>query len=59
MSKTKVDYWFATYDNITALGAWLIESAQIVEVKDLQYFYEKPWKWDKEWEKYQMELEKQ
>lgn len=40
--------WFEIYRNVTALGRYLVE--QGVNAKELQAFYEKPWKYDDEWE---------
>ena len=41
--------WFETYDNVTTLGRWLREEGLIRNVGELQYYYEKPWKWTPEW----------
>ncbi len=44
--------WHETYDNVTALGRWLIEHRDY-DHEALQAYYEKPWKWSPEWKAYQ------
>ena len=57
MKKYEPD-WHTTYGNVTALGYWLVKTDQMdgEDMRDalnnLQYFYEKPWKWDAEYKKY-------
>lgn len=53
--KMKTNRWFDVYDNVTALGRSMVDAGCITE--ELQEYYEKPWKYDKEWETYQQELE--
>ncbi len=45
-------FWYETHDNVTALGAWLIAERDF-SVAQLQWYYEKPWHWTPEWNKYQ------
>ena len=41
-------HWFADVDNVTHLGSALVEAG--FDAKQLQRYYEKPWKWTDEWE---------
>ena len=47
--------WHETYDNVTALGAWLLTERRFSAV-DLQVYYEKPWHSTVEWRQFQKEL---
>src|SRR5688572_16489836 len=40
--------WHETYDNVTTLGAALLEAG--FTAVQLQAYYEKPWKWQSEWD---------
>ena len=44
--------WHETYDNVTALGRWLIAERDF-DLEALQAYYEQPWHWTPEWEEYQ------
>ena len=39
-------------DKAVELGSHLVEEGTITDLNELQYFYEKPWKWAPEWEEY-------
>jgi hypothetical protein len=42
--------WYANHSELTEFGSVLIEASFLDTVEDLQYFYEKPWKYDNEHE---------
>jgi hypothetical protein len=42
--------WTTDHDEVIAFATHLVDSGEITEVKDLLYFYEKPWKWAAEYE---------
>lgn len=44
--------WFASSDNVISLGSALVDAG--LDAKQLQDYYEKPWKWDREWKALQM-----
>lgn len=41
--------WHETYDNVTRLGRHLVKEFSF-NATELQAYYEKPWKWAKEWD---------
>lgn len=43
--------WLNDYDNITGFGAVLAQSG--MSAADLQYYYEKPWKWENEYARWE------
>lgn len=46
--------WHETYDNVKTLGRWLLTERHF-DAGELQAYYEKPWKWDDEWEEMRRE----
>jgi hypothetical protein len=42
--------WFENYDNVLVLGNWLVDNCDIYKCEDLLHYFEKPWKWEAEWE---------
>ena len=66
--------WFEIKSNVLALAHWLKEqgewddvgftelpNGEIVNdnpIERLLYYFEKPWKWDNEWQKFQQEKTK-
>lgn len=40
--------WCSDWSEVTRLGRWLVEQDRIDDLKELNYFYEKPWKWANE-----------
>lgn len=42
--------WFEYHDKVVALGRWLLANDYTAE--ELQAFYEAPWKYTPEWERY-------
>lgn len=49
----EVENWYEDYENIKWFGSILVEANYIDNKTELQYYYEKPWKWDKEWAAWQ------
>ena len=52
MSNDKFN-WYESHENITRLGGWLLHEYLLPSddpAAGLQYFYEKPWKYTKEWD---------
>ena len=45
--------WHGDYDNVLALANWLDDESCFESATDAIYFFEKPWKWSREWELYQ------
>lgn len=46
-------------DAVVELGGVLVEEGTITNINELQYFYEKPWKWAPEWKKIKEERERE
>lgn len=44
--------WFEKHDNLTAFASVLIDLGTFERPKDVLYFFEKPWKWEPEWERW-------
>ena len=40
--------WHTTYDHVSTLGLALLQAG--FDARQLQNYYEKPWRWTKEWE---------
>jgi len=54
--------WYFDRDNIFGLARWLKQEGQwdgAGGVGNLIYFFEKPWKYDSEWDAYQASLLKE
>ena len=54
--------WYAIHDNLLALARWLKGEGQWDGdggVGNLIYYFEKPWKYDAEWNSYQASLLKE
>jgi len=54
--------WYFDRDNILGLARWLKQEGQwdgAGGVGNLIYFFEKPWKYDSEWDAYQASLFKE
>ena len=45
-------HWHESYDNVTALGMWLLIKHSLT-AEQLQQYYEQPWSYDTEWNEYQ------
>lgn len=45
--------WYETYDNVVTLAEWLDMLCEFNETSDVIRFFEKPWKWDREWNLFQ------
>lgn len=48
--------WYGNYDEITTFGKYLV-GTQVWSAVELQYYYEKPWKWDNEYKEWKGEEE--
>lgn len=50
------DKWFDTFDNVLGLALWLdfSEISAFQDSRDVIYFFEKPWKWDREYHIWQL-----
>lgn len=42
--------WCNDNDEVIAFATHLVDSGEITELKDLLYYYEKPYKWSSEYE---------
>ena len=42
--------WWENHNNKIELAGWLIDEGCLVTSQDALRFFEKPWKWDPEWE---------
>ena len=45
--------WYADFENVLILAHRLVDAGEITQVNELLYFFEKPWKWSREWADYQ------
>jgi len=45
--------WHESHDNRIALARHLIEIGRLDVADEVLYFFEKPWKWTPDWEKFQ------
>lgn len=44
--------WFQSHDTLLALATWLVDRSEFENQSDLLYFWEKPWKWETEYQEY-------
>jgi len=51
--------WYDIKSNVNALANDLIEDNQFQSLDELQYFHEKPWKWEREWIEFQKSIGKE
>ena len=42
--------WWENHDNKIKLAGWLIDEGWLRTSQDALRFFEKPWKWDAEWD---------
>jgi len=49
--------WYMVYDNVYDLGAALAWRGDLYTVEALLRYFEKPWKWTPEWERYSADRE--
>ena len=43
-------YWFASFENVNALAAWLKDHDIFDDIDDVLYFFSEPWKYEAEWD---------
>ena len=43
--------WFESHDNLIELAHWLLVDGWFTYPIDLLRYFEKPWKWEPEWDK--------
>ena len=43
--------WFESHDNLIELAHWLLVDGWFTYPIDLLRYFEKPWKWEDEWDK--------
>jgi hypothetical protein len=51
MIRAKDHKWWLDHGNLTALGYYLVNEREF-SARDLQYYYEKPWKYTLHWDIY-------
>lgn len=44
------DWWYDSPASVLHLGHWLVETGAIRDLKDLLYYFEKPWKYTQEYD---------
>ena len=42
--------WYDDHEKVKRLAKWLVSGNEFATQTDLLYFFEKPWKWDEEWQ---------
>lgn len=47
--------WYEYQSNRNALARWLDDHSEFTNPSDVIYYFEKPWKYDREWDEYQAE----
>lgn len=45
--------WFEEFENVLHLAKWLIDELRITTAYAAYDIFEKPWKWETEWNEYQ------
>lgn len=53
MSRSK---WFEEFENVLELAKWLADEGRITTAHATLQIFEKPWKWEPEWNEYQAAL---
>lgn len=43
-------HWFDDFSNVLKLARHLIENGDLDTASEVLYYFEKPWKYDSEWE---------
>lgn len=54
MNPTQSEWW-NNEDNVFSLARHLIDNGYLESADDVYYFFEKPWKYNKQWETYNEE----
>lgn len=52
MTETDIEWW-KVHSNIVELAEWMHENWRFDTVTDVIYFFDKPWKYEDEWNEYQ------
>jgi len=55
MSTKIEEYWYTSLDNLAQLAKYIVNKEGHKSL-DIVYFLEKPWKWEKEWNEYQINM---
>ncbi len=45
--------WYNNHENLVELATYLNTKGDLSSADDMLYFFEKPWKWELEWNEYQ------
>lgn len=45
--------WFEEFENIINLAKWLADEGEITTAFQMLQIFEKPWKWESEWNEFQ------
>lgn len=49
--------WYAEHEKLVELAYWMNEQGELDDIEAVLYFFEKPWKYEEEWKKYQRFIE--
>ncbi len=49
------EQWFMNHDNVYGLAEWMVDENEVDTPNDLLRIFEKPWKYELAWERYQAE----
>lgn len=54
MTQTQIEpNWYNNHENLVELATYLNTKGDLSSADDMLYFFEKPWKWENEWNEYQ------
>ena len=45
--------WYENHEKVVALGCYMVGYELVETASELQYYYEKPWKWANEWKEFE------
>jgi len=48
--------WYNNHENLVELATYLNTKGDLSSADDMLYFFEKPWKWENEWNEYQTSI---
>jgi hypothetical protein len=44
--------WYESHQTLVEFGYWLVGNAYITDILEVLYYFEKPWKWQSEYDEY-------
>ena len=53
MSNTDTPLWYSSHESLVNLAQHLLDAGELQTGEDMLAYFEKPWKWQAEWDSYQ------